>query len=316
MVLALGLCAAVPAFGQNSGNLPLVGVLRINTADTVEPTATGFKEALAALGLVDGRNIRLEVRLAEGHAERLPDLAQSLVQAKASVIVVFGAPAIRAVQRATSTIPIVANGDLLSEGLIASLARPSGNTTGVNILNTELDAKRLEVLTQIVPSGRRFAVLRDPAFSFPAQMQAIADAGHALGVKLQVIDVRGPADLAPAFASCRVSGVEAINVLTSPMLFSSRAEVGRLALTYKLPATCEWREMAEVGCLASYGTRLSEGWAMLAALTDKMLKGAPPGETPTQQPTRFELAINLKVARAIGIEIPRAVLGRADEVIE
>jgi putative ABC transport system substrate-binding protein len=316
MVLALGLCAAVPAFGQNSGNLPLVGVLRINTADTVEPTATGFKEALAALGLVDGRNIRLEVRLAEGHAERLPDLAQSLVQAKASVIVVFGAPAIRAVQRATSTIPIVANGDLLSEGLIASLARPSGNTTGVNILNTELDAKRLEVLTQIVPSGRRFAVLRDPAFSFPAQMQAIADAGHALGVKLQVIDVRGPADLAPAFASCRVSGVEAINVLTSPMLFSSRAEVGRLALTYKLPATCEWREMAEVGCLASYGTRLSEGWAMLAALTDKMLKGAPPGETPTQQPTRFELAINLKVARAIGIEIPQAVLGRADEVIE
>jgi putative ABC transport system substrate-binding protein len=316
LVLALGLCAAVPAFGQNSGNLPLVGVLRVNTANTVEPAATGFKEALAALGLVDGRNIRLEVRLAEGHVERLPELAQSLVQAKARVIVAFSAPVIRAAQRATSTIPIVGFGDLLSQGLIASLAKPGGNTTGVSILNTELDAKRLEVLKQIVPLGRHFALLHDPATSFPAQMQAIADAGRALGVELQIIDVRGPADLAPAFASYRASGAEAINVLNSPMLFSARAEVGRLCLTYKLPAICEWREMAEVGCLASYGTRLSEGWAMLAALTDKMLKGAPPGETPAQQPTKFELAINLKVARAIGIEIPQAVLGGADEVIE
>ena len=265
LAFALWLCAAMAAFAQNPGNLPIVGVLRVNTADTVETTATGFKEALAALGLVDGRNIRLEVRLADGHAERLPDLAQSLVQAKASVIVVFGAPAIRAVQRATSTIPIVAFGELLSEGLIGSLARPGGNTTGVSILNT---------------------------------------------------DVRDPADLPPAFAACRASGAEAINVLTSPMLFSARAEVGRLSLTHKLPAICEWREMAEVGCLASYGTRLSEGWAMLAALTDKMLKGAPPGETPAQQPTKFELGINLNVARVIGIDIPQAVLGIADEVIE
>jgi putative tryptophan/tyrosine transport system substrate-binding protein len=147
-------------------------------------------------------------------------------------------------------------------------------------------------------------------------MQAIADVGRALGVELQVIDVRGPADLAPAFASFRANGAEAINVLSSPMLFGSRAEVGRLSLTYKLPAICEWREMAEVGCLASYGTRLSEGWAMLAALTDKMLKGAPAGETPAQQPIRFELVINRKVAGAIGIEIPQLLLARADEVIE
>jgi putative tryptophan/tyrosine transport system substrate-binding protein len=147
-------------------------------------------------------------------------------------------------------------------------------------------------------------------------MQAIIDVGHALGVELQVIDVRGPADLAPAFASFRASGAEAINVLNSPMLFGSRAEVGRLSLTYKLPAICEWREMVEVGCLASYGTRLSEGWAMLAALTDKMLKGAPPGETPAQQPTRFELVLNLKVAREIGVAIPPLILARADEVIE
>ncbi len=301
---------------QKTDNLPLVGILRINTPDTVEPFATGFKNSLADRGLVDGRNIRLEVRLAEGQVERLPELAQSLVQAKASVILAFGIPAIRAAQRATSTIPIVAFGDLLSAGLIESLARPGGNTTGVSILNTDLDAKRLEVLREIVPQGRRFALLSDPAFGFPAQMQAIADVGRALGVELQVIDVRGPADLAPAFASFRANGAEAINVLSSPMLFGSRAEVGRLSLTYKLPAICEWREMAEVGCLASYGTRLSEGWAMLAALTDKMLKGAPAGETPAQQPIRFELVINRKVAGAIGIEIPQLLLARADEVIE
>jgi putative ABC transport system substrate-binding protein len=136
--LALWLCAAVPAFAQNADNLPVVGILRGNTADNVEPFATGFRDALAALGLVDGRNIRLEVRLAEGHLERLPELAQSLVQAKARVILAFGPPAIRAAQQATSTIPIVGNADLLASGLIASLARPGGNTTGVSMLNTEL----------------------------------------------------------------------------------------------------------------------------------------------------------------------------------
>jgi ABC-type uncharacterized transport system substrate-binding protein len=313
---ALWLCAAIPAFAQNRENLPVVGILRSNTADSVEPFATGFRDALAALGLVDGRNIRLEVRLAEGHLERLPELAQSLVQAKARVILAFGPPAIRAAQQATSTIPIVGNADLLASGLIASLARPGGNTTGLSMLNTELDAKRLEILKEIVPSGRRFGLMSDPATKVPAQLQAIADVAHALGVELQTVEIRVHADLAPAFASFRAGGAEAIHVLSSAMLFGSREELGRLSLTYKLPAICEWREMAQAGCVASYGTRLSEGYAMLAALTDKMLKGARPGETPAQQPTRFELVINRKVARAIGIEIPQLLLARADEVIE
>src|SRR5207245_8139951 len=217
--LALWLCAAIPAFAQNPENLPIVGILRINTPDTAEPAATGFKEALAALGLVDGRNIRLEVRLAEGHAERLPELAQSLVGAQASVIVAFSPPATRAAQQATSTIPIVANADLLASGLIGSLARPGGNTTGVSMLNTELDAKRLEILKEIVPSGRRFALMSDPATKVPAQLQAIAGMGHALALELQTVDVRVPADLAPAFASFQAGGAEAIDVLSSAMLF-------------------------------------------------------------------------------------------------
>jgi len=316
--LALWLCAIIPAFAQNADNLPVVGILRSNTADSVEPFATGFRDALAALGLVDGRNIRVEVRLAEGHLERLPELAQSLVQAKASVILALGPPAIRAAQRATSSIPIVANADLLANGLITSLARPGGNTTGVSMLSSELDAKRLEILKEIMPSGRRFALLggADSTTEVPARVQETADMAHALGVELQTVDIRLPTDLAPAFASLRAGGAAAINVLSSPILLSSREELGRLSLTYKLPAICEWRVMAEAGCVASYGYRQSEGWAMLAALTDKMLKGAPPGETPAQQPTKFELLINRKVARAIGIDIPQLLLARADEVIE
>jgi putative ABC transport system substrate-binding protein len=317
--LALWLCAIIPAFAQNADNLPVVGILRSNTADSVEPFATGFRDALAALGLVDGRNIHLEVRLAEGHLERLPELAQSLVQAKARVILAFGPPAIRAAQQATSTTPIVANADLLASGLIASLAKPGGNTTGVSMLSSELDAKRLEILKEIMPSERRFALLGGGGGStteVPAQVQAIADVARALDLELQTVDIRLPADLAPAFASLRAGGAAAINVLSSPILVGSREELGRLSLTYKLPAICEWREMAEAGCVASYGYRLSEGYAMLAALTDKMLKGAQPGETPAQQPTKFELVINRKVARAIGIEIPQLLLARADEVIE
>ena len=318
LVAAFGLwlCFAVPAFAQKADNLPVVGILRINMADTVEPFATGFKTALAALGLVDGHNIRFEVRLAEGDAARLPELAQSLVQAKASVIVALGPPAIRAAQQATSTIPIVANADLLASGLIASLARPGGNTTGVSMLSSELDAKRLEILKEIVPSGRRFALLNVAASKVPAQLQAVAYVAQQLGIELQTVDIRDPADLAPAFASFRAGGGEAINVLSSPVLFGLRAELGRLSLTHRLPAICEWREMAQAGCVASYGYRQSEGWAMLAVLTDKMLKGARPGETPAQQPTKFELVINRKVARTIGIEIPQLLLARADEVIE
>jgi putative tryptophan/tyrosine transport system substrate-binding protein len=272
----LWLSAALPTFAQNAENLPVIGILRNNTADNVEPFATGFKDALAALGLVDGRNIRLEVRYAEDHIERLPALAQSLVRAKASVILAFGPPAIRAAQQATSAIPIVAGADLLASGLIGSLAKPGGNTTGVRMLSAELDAKRLEILKEIMPSGRRFALLDSTVTKVPARVQAVADVAHALGVELQIVELRVPTDLAPAFASFRAGGAAAINVVSSAMLFASREELGRLSLTYKLPAICEWREMAEAGCVASYGYRLSEGYAMLAALTDKMLKGRGP----------------------------------------
>ena len=315
--LVLALCAGTSAFAQDAANLPLVGVLRINTPDTVEPMATLFGTALGALGWVDGRTIRLESRLAEGHVDRFQELAQALVAENTRIIVALGDPAVRAAQQATRSIPIVAIADdLVASGLISSLARPGGNTTGVSILATELDAKKLEILKRIVPGARRFGVLSDPANTVPARMRAIADRARKLGIELQTADVRGAGDVAPAFASFRTGGAEAIDILASPLLNALRQELGRLLLDYRLPAICQFREAVEVGCLASYGVRLSDALAMTAALTDKMLKGGQPGDTPAEQPTRFELVINQRVARSIGIEISPAILDGADEVIE
>ena len=315
--LALALCAAFPGFAQNTARLPLVGVLRINNAGNNELTATMLRDALAGLGDVDGRDLRLEFRLAEGDAGRLPVLAEALVRDGASIIVANGSLAIRAAQRATQTISIIATTrDLVTEGFIRSLARPGGNVTGVSKLINELDAKRLEVLKEILPSARRFSLLIEKGTRAPADLQQTADTAQALGVTLQNVEVSSPADFPGAVASVRAGSAEAVNILSSPLLFNFRKELGPLLLGEKLPAICEWQEMTASGCLVSYGTTLREVYAMMAALIDKMLKGARPGDTPAQQPTRFELVLNLKVAREIGVEIPPAILARADEVIE
>ena len=315
--LAVWICATVTAPAQDPTRLPLVGVLRINSPANNEPTATLLRDELAALGDVDEKNIRLNFRLAEGEAGRFPELAEALVREKASVIVAQGPAASRAAQRATSTIPIVAAGnDLVALGLIDSMARPGHNIIGVSLMIPELDAKRLAVLKEILPTARRFGLLSDPAISDPAGVQAIADTARALGVELRTADARSPNDFLPAISSLRAHGVEGVNVLSSPLLFHFREELGAVFVANKLPAICEWPEMAASACLASYGTTLRELYAMEAALADKMLKGASPADTPAQQPTRFQLVINQKTAHAIGVEIPPSVLNRADEVIE
>jgi putative ABC transport system substrate-binding protein len=315
--LSVWFFAAVPAFALDRAQLPLVGVLRIDTPATLGLTSGLLREALAALGDVDGSTMRLDFRLAEGDAGRFPEMAAALVRDKPSVIVASGEAAARAAQAATHTIPIVAStNDLVASGLIANLAKPGGNITGISLLVTELDAKRLEVLTELVPSGRRFGVLNDPAISQPPGLQALAVTARARGVELLTVNVRAPQELAPALASLRAGGAEGVNILSSPLFNSHRDQIGPLLVQHKLPAICEWREMTASGCLASYGTTLREGFAMQAALIDKMLKGARPGDTPAQQPTRFELVLNLKVAREIGVETPPSILARADEVIE
>jgi putative tryptophan/tyrosine transport system substrate-binding protein len=315
--LAVWFCAAVPAFAQDKAQPPLVGLLRIDTPATLGQTTGPLREALAALGYVDGSTIRLDFRLAEGDPARFPELAAALVRVKPSVIVAQGEAAARAAQAATRTIPILAStNDLVASGLIASLAKPGGNVTGISLMVTELDAKRLEVLTELAPSGRRFGVLNDPAISQPTGLQALAGIARARGVELMTVDVHTPQELLPAVASLRAGGAEGVNILSSPLFNSHRDQLGPLLLQHKLPAICEWREMTAAGCLASYGTTLREGAVTQATLIDKMLKGARPADTPAQQPTKFELVINRKVARAIGIEIPQLLLARADEVIE
>ena len=316
LILVLWLCNLVPALAQNTGNLPLVGVLRLNTPENVEPIPTIFRNALAALGQVDGRNIRIEFRLAAGHAERFPELAQALVRDKASVIVASGDAAVHAAQQATKTIPIIAVvDDIVAAGLINSLAKPGGNTTGISILATELDGKRLDILKRIVVSGRRFAVLSDPS-SAQARPQLLIDTARALGIDLLTEEVRSPAEFAPAFASFRANGAEAVIIRSSPLLSGFRKELCSLSMTHKLPAIGQFREMAEAGCAVSYGVKLSEMHILAAVFTDKMLRGARPEETPAQQPTKYELVINLKTAKALGMTLPAILLAEADDVIE
>jgi putative ABC transport system substrate-binding protein len=314
--LVVWLCAAVSGVAE-SASIPLVGVLLINEAANPQPATPLFRNALAALGYVEGRNLRLEFRFAEGHAERFSALAEALVRDRAEVIVALGDAAARAAQQATQTIPIVAIADdLVASGLIQSMAKPGGNMTGVSILATELDAKKLEILKEMVPAARRFALLRDPTSSTEERLAAIAEVARALSLELQTVDVKSPTDFAEAFASFPARGVEAIDVLASPMLANFQRELGRLSLEHKLPTICQFREMVEAGCLVSYGVKRPEMYAMLAALVDKTLKGAKPGETVAQQPTAVELVINRKTARKLGITIPPAILARADEVIE
>jgi putative ABC transport system substrate-binding protein len=315
--LSLLLLVPLPALGQENGRAALVGVLLVNAAANPEPVVPLLRRGLVGLGYIEGRNLRLDFRFAEGHAERFPALAEALAEERAAVIVALGDAATRAAQQATRTIPIVAVADdLVASGLIQSMATPGGNTTGISILATELDAKKLELLKQIVPAARRFALLRDPASSNEARVNAIAEMARTLGIELQTVDVESPADFAAAFASFREGGAEALDILASPLLANFQRELGRLSLEYKLPAICQFREMAEAGCLASYGVKRPEMYAMVAAYIDKMLKGANPGTTVAQQPSEIELVINLKAARTIGIEIPSSVLARADEVIE
>jgi putative ABC transport system substrate-binding protein len=312
--LAVWLCTTAMAIAQDPTHLPLVSVLQVIN---VEPSTTMLRDALTALGYIDGKTFRLDFRFAEGDPARLPTLAMALVRDEPSVIVASGDAAIRAAQAATHTIPIVANAnDLVASGLIASLARPGGNITGVSMLITELDAKRLEILKEILPSARRIGVLNDPAISGAAGLQAIADTARAQSISLLTVDVRKPAEIPPAVESLRDGAVEGVNIMSSPLFYGFREQLGGLFLAHRLAAICEWREMAASGCLASYGTTVRELQAMKAAQIDKMLKGASPADTPVQQPTKFDLVLNLKMAREIGVEIPSAVLARADEVIE
>jgi putative ABC transport system substrate-binding protein len=312
----LGGAAAIrPLAGtaQQPGKLPRVGIL--------EPYAAAdpgyrVRQALRDDGYVEGRDIVVEERYGEGDVARLPALAAELAGLHLDAIVAIGDTAILAVRRAAATTPIVAGSDdLVGEGHAASLARPGGNVTGVSILGSELNAKRLELLKQTVPSAARVAVFWDPATGtfHLAQLRAVAGA---LGVELAIHEIRGADDLDRAFAAARAWHADALNVLASPLLHARRLRIIEGAARDRLPAIYQWAESTEAGGLMSYGPVRAEVYRAIGVQLERVVKGAKPGSLPIEQPTTFELAVNLKTARALGLAIPSAVLDRADETIE
>jgi putative tryptophan/tyrosine transport system substrate-binding protein len=267
---------------------------------------------MRAIGWEDGRNVRFLFVWAEGRNERAPVLAEELVAQNVDLIVTFGDPAIRAVQRATQAIPIVGmTDDMVGSGLAASMARPGGNTTGVSILAPELDVKRLEILHEFVPQARRIAVLADP--STISTRTQLASAARDLRV---VFEVQDPAEIGRPLDAIAMGRVEAVNVLASPQLNAARHVIIERTRNARLPAIYQFPETAEEGGLLSYGPRVLLCFRHVVSLVDKVLRGTKPADLPIEQPTKFKLVVNLKAAIAIGMTIPPTLLLRADQVLE
>jgi ABC-type uncharacterized transport system substrate-binding protein len=280
-----------------------------------------FRQGLRDLGYVEGQNLILEDRYAEGSLERLRDLAAELVRLPVDVIVAEGAAAVRAAQHATRTIPIVmaAGVDAVGEGLVASLAHPGGNITGLSFLGDELPGKRLEILKQMVPQSTRIAVLANPAFpAYASRLHTLTTAARALGLPLHVVEARRADELATAFAEVTRAGADAVLVIEDAVVLNSERGrvVAELAAQSRLPVMYAWREWVVAGCLMSYGPSRPGMYRQAALYVDKLLKGADPAELPVEQATTFELVLNLKTAKALGLTIPPIMLFRADEVIQ
>jgi putative ABC transport system substrate-binding protein len=320
--LAGGLVAApLAAEAQQAARVPRVGYLGTNLS--VSPhLPEAFRQGLRDLGYVEGRNVVIEYRSAEGKLERLPALAAELVAVKVDVIVVGAEPHALAAKQATRTLPIVfaTAADPVASGLVTSLARPGSNVTGLATLSPELVGKRLELLKQVVPGVSRVAVLWHPGGAGERtgkDMLKEAEVGaRALGVQLQVVEARGPADFDRAFSDITRARPGALTVWTSPALYNERRRLVDLAAKHRLPAVYPAREFVDAGGLMAYGPNIADLYQRAATYVDKILKGAKPADLPIEQPTKFELVINLKTAKALGLTIPQSVLGRADEVIQ
>jgi ABC-type uncharacterized transport system substrate-binding protein len=316
--LLFALC--LPAHAQQRTKIPRIGYLNGASASSYAARTEAFREGLRELGYVEGKDILIESRYAEGKLDRLPALAAELVRLKVELIVTGGGGgATRSAKEATATIPIVMamDNDPVGQGLVASLGRPGGNVTGLSTLNPEISGKRLELLKEIVPKLSRVAVLgtsTSPSTALPLKKEVEPAAG-ASGVKLQFLDVQGPKDIGAAFREASKGRAEAILVLAGPVWPSQRKQVADLAAKSRLPAIYPFPEFVEAGGLVSYSANVVDLFRRAATYVDKILKGAKPADLPVEQPTKFELVINLKTAKQIGLAIPPNVLARADKVI-
>ena len=316
---ALGVAAFIgpsAARAQQAGKLPTIGFLGANDASS--PQTDAFVRRLRELGWIDGRTVAIEYRWAEGRFERAPALAAELVQLKVDVLVTHSSPNVVAAKQATSIIPIVfaAVGDPVGSGLVESLSRPGGNVTGLSLQANDLAGKRLQLIREIIPNVRRVAFLAgsntDQTATEVAEFRAAAPT---LGLEIIRADIFQPDDIAPVIESLR-GRTDAIYVQTIPLMFTNRVRINTLALRAQLPTFAGSREFAEASGVMSYGPNFSDLFRRAGELVDKILRGAKPADLPVEQPTKFDLVINLTTAKAHGLAIPPTLLARADEVIE
>ena len=346
-IILLGGATAWPlAARAQQGRLPVVGVLRSNPKDT-EVFAEPFRRYMKAIGWEEGRNIRFLFVWTEGRSERAPALAGELVAQNVDLIITFGDPATRAAQRATQTIPIVGfTDDMIGSGFATSMARPGGNITGVSILSSELDVKRLEILHEFVPQARpsrckavilrrsrgrtpisagllketvpglaNLVILWDPTTS-TVQTRAVAAAAQLVGVRAEVLSFKSPSEFKAVFDAASARHSDALLLLSSPVVSVNSKQLAELALQHRLPAISLFSSFPRAGGLISYGPNLDDIYRETGVMAAKVLKGTKPADLPAERPTRFELIVNLKTARALGLTIAETFLVRADEVIE
>ncbi len=314
-----GVAAPFLVEAQQAGRVWKVGVLEPGHLAVQAHLIEAFRQGLRELGYLEGRNLVIERRFAEGTLERLPELAAELARLKVDVIVAAGTPAIKAARQATREIPIImsAVGDPVGEGLVASLARPGGNITGVTVQSPELSAKRLQLLKEAVPRVSRVAIVWDPRIVHEVNGFNEAEiAARSLGLTLLSVRVKRPDDLEVAFAGAARDGANGVFVFPNSITTDYGKRIADLALKHRLPGVYGVGELAEAGGLLAYGPVRADNYRKVAAFVDKVLTGARPGDLPIQQPTKFELVINLRTAKALGLAIPQSVLLRADRVIE
>jgi len=299
---------------------PVVGYLSFTSPDERPTLVAAFRQGLQQAGFVAGQNVKIEYRSAEGKLDRLPALAAELVKIPVTVIASTGGEAVaRAAKTATSQIPIVftSSSDVVKGGLVASLNRPGGNVTGVSLLGYELDAKRFQLLRELLPRAATIGVLvsaNNPAIT--ATLPDMKVAAEANGQRLVVLDARTEADIDATFASLRSKGVDALLITTNPFYEGRRDRIVALAKSHSVPVLYPWREYASVGGLISYGTSFTESYRQAGIYVGRILKGEKPADLPVVQATKFELLINVKTAKTLGLTVPTAILIAADEVIE
>jgi putative tryptophan/tyrosine transport system substrate-binding protein len=320
LLAALGGAAAWPlaARAQQTAKLPTIGFLGQSTRLAATEWTAAFVQRLRELGRIEDRTITIEYRWGEGREERFAEIAAEFVRLNVDTIVTSGTPAVVAAKQATTVIPIVfaAAGDPVGAGLVASLARPGGNVTGLSAQTADLAAKRLEIFREVVPGLRRLAILSNVGNRLAVlEMREVQAAASTLRLEVVTLEIQRGEDIAPFFEAHKPRA-DALYVCVDGLLLTNRIRINTLALTARLPMMTAIRDSVEVGGLISYGPNLPELWRRAGDYADKVLRGAKPADIPVEQPTKFDLAINLTTARALGLEVPPMLLARADKVIE